>query len=143
MASTTVADTASAMTRPVASTPPFTINGVASGIKAPRMPALDANADVTAPDGAQQQRDHERVAETGDASAGGLDRAVALKRAHVGHDAADEKHDGPGDLSLGAGAGLRKGELKHGAGGQRRESNARPKPSEATATATIAASVHS
>src|SRR5262245_22528229 len=47
--STTVAEIASALTRPVTLTVPCARNGAASTIIAPRMPALDANAEVTAP----------------------------------------------------------------------------------------------
>ena len=116
------------MTRPVVPTPPCTISGAASGIKAPRIAALDANAEVTAPDGAQQQRDHQRRPQTSDAAADRFNRAVALKRAHVGHDAADEQHDAPGDLPLGAEHRPRKRELQHGADGQRGEADAEAEP---------------
>src|SRR6185436_11243285 len=46
--STIVAESARATMRPVAPRCPWMITGVASGTIAPRMPALDANADVTA-----------------------------------------------------------------------------------------------
>src|SRR6476469_1029344 len=47
--STTDDEIASAMIRPTAPTAPPSRNGTASGIRAPRMPVVDANADTAAP----------------------------------------------------------------------------------------------
>ena len=47
--STTDEEIDSAMIRPTAPTAPVSRNGTASGISAPRMPVVEANADTTAP----------------------------------------------------------------------------------------------
>ena len=99
------------------------MNGAASGIIAPRIPALDANADVTAATAQSSSAASERAAEPGDARADGVHRAVALQRGDVGDDAADEQHDAPGDPLLGAGAPFGKRELQDHGRAEREEAD--------------------
>ena len=124
--STTVAEIASATTRPVVLISPRTMNGTASGIIAPRMPALDANADVTAPTAQISRRGQERAAQSGNAVADRLHGSVTLQRGDVRHDPADEQHDAPGDLLLGSGTRCRKEQLEQHRGGEGDESDAEP-----------------
>ena len=49
LTSTTVADTASAATIPIAPISPWARNGTASGMSAPMMPTHEANAETIAP----------------------------------------------------------------------------------------------
>ena len=66
------------------------------------MPALDANADVTAPTAQISSAVTSGIADGREALPHRRHGAVALQRGDVGHDAADEQHDAPGDALFGA-----------------------------------------